>query len=39
MAKEYRGIEIMLVGFSQEEADKFKEEFDKKLAEEVIIDG
>jgi hypothetical protein len=27
MAKEYQGIEIVLVGFSKKEEDKFKQEF------------
>lgn len=31
MAKEYQGIEIMLVGFSKEEADKFNEEFEEEF--------
>tara|TARA_R110002020_G_scaffold123484_2_gene279999 strand:+ start:2041 stop:2160 length:120 start_codon:yes stop_codon:yes gene_type:complete len=34
MAKEYQGLEIMLVGFSQEEADKFKDEFDEEFLSE-----
>jgi hypothetical protein len=33
MAKEYQGLQIMLVGFSQEEADKFKDEFDEEFIE------
>lgn len=34
MAKEYQGLQIMLVGFSQEEADKFKDEFDEEFQSE-----
>ena len=33
MAKDYQGLQIMLVVLSQEEADKFKDEFDEEFIE------